>query len=175
MNRANANGDLDAAADDDHAPAAGGGRGCGPGAAGYRQDAAAVFGAARSVRVLGQPPQESSSTPARRLTYVKVIRSPGAHRRALRGRMREPGRISEESSIQCDADGSGPRTIRDELPTGHPGHYFARSRAARPSSALGGNGIQRAEYTIGVTGCGRRETFVVICPQFGDGCFAAGP
>jgi hypothetical protein len=37
------------------------------------------------------------------------------------------------------------------------------------------NGIQRAEYTIGVTGCGRRETFVVICPEYGDGCFAAGP
>ena len=51
-------------------------------------------------------------------------------------RMREPGRISEQSSIQCDADGSGPRTIRDELSTGHPGHYFARSRAARPPRAL---------------------------------------
>ena len=37
------------------------------------------------------------------------------------------------------------------------------------------NGIQRAEYTIGVSGCGRRTTFVVICPQYGDGCFAAGP
>jgi hypothetical protein len=37
------------------------------------------------------------------------------------------------------------------------------------------NGIQRAEYTIGVTGCGQRTTFVVICPQYGDGCFAAGP
>jgi hypothetical protein len=37
------------------------------------------------------------------------------------------------------------------------------------------NGIQRAEYTIGVTGCGRRETFVVICPDGGEGCFAAGP
>jgi hypothetical protein len=36
-------------------------------------------------------------------------------------------------------------------------------------------GINRAEYTIGVTGCGRRTTFVVICPQGGDGCFAAGP
>jgi hypothetical protein len=37
------------------------------------------------------------------------------------------------------------------------------------------NGIQRAEYTIGVAGCGRRTTFVVICPDGGDGCFAAGP
>lgn len=37
------------------------------------------------------------------------------------------------------------------------------------------NGIQRAEYTVGVSGCGQRTTFVVICPQGGDGCFAAGP
>ena len=37
------------------------------------------------------------------------------------------------------------------------------------------NGIPRAEYTIGVTGCGKRATFVVVCPEGGDGCFAAGP
>ena len=37
------------------------------------------------------------------------------------------------------------------------------------------NGIQRAEYTIGVAGCGKRNTFVVICPDEGDGCFATGP
>ena len=36
-------------------------------------------------------------------------------------------------------------------------------------------GIERAEYTIGVAGCEKRSTFVVICPQGGDGCFAAGP
>lgn len=36
-------------------------------------------------------------------------------------------------------------------------------------------GVQRAEYTIGVAGCGDRKTFVVICPEDGDGCFAAGP
>ena len=36
-------------------------------------------------------------------------------------------------------------------------------------------GIQRAEYTVGVAGCGVRKTFVVICPEEGDGCFAAGP
>lgn len=36
-------------------------------------------------------------------------------------------------------------------------------------------GIQRAEYTVGVAGCGRRTTFVVICPDEGDGCFATGP
>ena len=37
------------------------------------------------------------------------------------------------------------------------------------------NGIQRAEYTIGVAGCGQRKIFVVICPDGGAGCFAAGP
>ncbi len=36
-------------------------------------------------------------------------------------------------------------------------------------------GIARAEYTIGVSGCGDRKTFVVLCPDEGDGCFAAGP
>ena len=35
-------------------------------------------------------------------------------------------------------------------------------------------GIERAEYTIGATGCGKRATFVVICPdQPGSTCFAA--
>ena len=35
-------------------------------------------------------------------------------------------------------------------------------------------GIERAEYTIGVNGCGKRATYVVICPdQPGSTCFAA--
>jgi hypothetical protein len=33
-------------------------------------------------------------------------------------------------------------------------------------------GVQRLEYTVGVTGCGKRRTYVVVCPQ-GGGCFAA--
>jgi hypothetical protein len=36
------------------------------------------------------------------------------------------------------------------------------------------NGIQRAEYTVGVSGCGKRSTFVVICPEGGEGCFSTG-
>lgn len=36
-------------------------------------------------------------------------------------------------------------------------------------------GLQRAEFTVGVAGCGKRTTFVVVCPDEGDGCFAAGP
>jgi hypothetical protein len=34
-------------------------------------------------------------------------------------------------------------------------------------------GIERAEYTIGASGCGKRATYVVICPdQPGSTCFA---
>lgn len=35
-------------------------------------------------------------------------------------------------------------------------------------------GVVRAEYTIGAAGCGKRATYVVMCPQNGSGCFAAG-
>lgn len=37
-------------------------------------------------------------------------------------------------------------------------------------------GIDRAEYTIGVSGCGKRATYVVLCPDDGSSasCFAAG-
>ncbi len=35
-------------------------------------------------------------------------------------------------------------------------------------------GVERAEYTIGVSGCDKRQTYVVVCPQDGSGgCFAA--
>lgn len=37
------------------------------------------------------------------------------------------------------------------------------------------NGIQRAEFTVGIEGCGERKTYVVICPEGGEGCFASGP
>lgn len=36
-------------------------------------------------------------------------------------------------------------------------------------------GYQRAEYTVGVSGCNKRATYVVICPDNGSGsCFAGG-
>jgi hypothetical protein len=35
-------------------------------------------------------------------------------------------------------------------------------------------GPERAEYTIGVSGCGQRATYLVLCPQGGTGCFSAG-
>jgi hypothetical protein len=34
-------------------------------------------------------------------------------------------------------------------------------------------GTQRMEYTVGVTGCGQRRTYIVICPEGGTGCYAA--
>ena len=38
-------------------------------------------------------------------------------------------------------------------------------------------GIQRAEYTIGVQGCGKKGVYIAICPEGGDGCFVtdSGP
>jgi len=36
-------------------------------------------------------------------------------------------------------------------------------------------GPDRAEYTVGVAGCGQRATYVVICPDNGSlSCFAGG-
>jgi hypothetical protein len=35
------------------------------------------------------------------------------------------------------------------------------------------HGVDRAEFTIGVTGCGKRQTLVVLCADQADGCFAA--
>jgi hypothetical protein len=34
-------------------------------------------------------------------------------------------------------------------------------------------GVTRAEYTIGIEGCGKRTTSVVVCAIEGSGCFAA--
>ena len=33
---------------------------------------------------------------------------------------------------------------------------------------------QRAEYTVGVSGCGQRATYMVVCADGGTGCVAAG-
>ena len=33
-------------------------------------------------------------------------------------------------------------------------------------------GQERAEYTVGVSGCGKRAVYVVICPLASSGCFA---
>jgi hypothetical protein len=35
-------------------------------------------------------------------------------------------------------------------------------------------GPERAEYTIGVSGCAQRATYMVICPLNQDGCWSVG-
>ena len=36
-------------------------------------------------------------------------------------------------------------------------------------------GLQRMEYTVGVEGCNQRTTYVVMCQQGTQTCFAANP
>jgi len=43
-------------------------------------------------------------------------------------------------------------------------------RSALQGSAVAG--IERAEFTIGVTGCGQRRTYMVACPEGDESCFA---
>jgi hypothetical protein len=38
-----------------------------------------------------------------------------------------------------------------------------------------GFGVERAEYTVDVEGCGQKKPVMVICPQDGSGCFVGGP
>lgn len=33
---------------------------------------------------------------------------------------------------------------------------------------------ERAEYTVGIAGCGQRATYLVVCAVGGSGCVAAG-
>ena len=35
-------------------------------------------------------------------------------------------------------------------------------------------GLERAEYTVGVEGCGQRRTYIVVCQLGSPACFAAG-
>jgi len=37
------------------------------------------------------------------------------------------------------------------------------------------SGIERLEYTIGIEGCGKRTTIVVMCQEGSSSCFAANP
>jgi hypothetical protein len=34
-------------------------------------------------------------------------------------------------------------------------------------------GTERAEYTVGVEGCGKKASYIVVCPQNATGCVAA--
>ena len=49
--------------------------------------------------------------------------------------------------------------------------------AVEPSvtGVYGSQWVPMAEYTIGVSGCGKRMTYFVTCPQGGDSCSAVVP
>jgi hypothetical protein len=49
------------------------------------------------------------------------------------------------------------------------------SETIEPPRAAGPRlqGVERAQFTVGVSGCEKRETLVVICADGADGCFAA--
>jgi len=42
-----------------------------------------------------------------------------------------------------------------------------------PRVLLANEGPERAQYTIGISGCDKRETLQVLCAQGGNGCFVA--
>jgi hypothetical protein len=37
------------------------------------------------------------------------------------------------------------------------------------------SGMTRVEYTVGIEGCNQRRTYIVICQEGTDTCFAANP
>ena len=43
-----------------------------------------------------------------------------------------------------------------------------------PTPAIGFAPPQREEYTVGVSGCGKQATYLVVCAQGGTGCVAGG-
>jgi hypothetical protein len=48
-------------------------------------------------------------------------------------------------------------------------------RLVEPSMRASRFGVpDRNEYTIGVEGCGKRETAIVVCASDASGCFASG-
>jgi hypothetical protein len=59
-------------------------------------------------------------------------------------------------------EATGSVLSKDMLQPAFQGGFYARG------------GPERAEYTIGVSGCGQRATYLVICPLDQSGCWSAG-
>jgi hypothetical protein len=53
------------------------------------------------------------------------------------------------------------------------GHALSRVMVQPAIRAPRYGGVDRAEYTVGIEGCGKRMTSVVVCAVDGSGCFAA--
>ena len=54
------------------------------------------------------------------------------------------------------------------------GEVLSREVVQPPIQGPWVGGVQRAEYTVGVSGCDKKMVLTVICPDGGEGCFAAG-
>jgi len=53
------------------------------------------------------------------------------------------------------------------------GQVLSREVTQPPFQGPAMVGEQRGLFTVGVEGCGHRQTYQVLCPMGGDGCFAA--
>lgn len=53
------------------------------------------------------------------------------------------------------------------------GQVLSREVTQPPFQGPVAVGEQRGLFTVGVEGCGQRQTYQVLCPMGGDGCFAA--
>jgi len=53
------------------------------------------------------------------------------------------------------------------------GQVLSREVTQPPFQGPAAVGEERGLFTIGVEGCGQRQTYQVLCPMGGDGCFAA--
>ena len=82
-------------------------------------------------------------------------------------------------------DGRQPQAMRNALGKGSfllscpeprtAGQLLSR-RLAGPAAEGGWmSGVERAEYTVAVEGCGEKLTFIVVCPLPGNDCLALVP
>jgi hypothetical protein len=53
------------------------------------------------------------------------------------------------------------------------GQVLSREVTQPPFQGPAMMGEERGLFTVGVEGCGRRQSYQVLCPMGGDGCFAA--
>ena len=54
------------------------------------------------------------------------------------------------------------------------GQVISRTQIQPIVQTIRFSGPVRDEFTVGVSGCGKRATYIVICPEDGSSCFAGG-
>ena len=86
------------------------------------------------------------------------------------------GCVSEAQQLDKQQDEAiGVAVKRAQFDMGCPeatGQVLSREMI-QPAVGIRLGGVERAEYTVGVSGCDKRSTLVVVCPVDGQGCFAA--